>query len=297
VLNSVVDEKTGGENKEVKLSQMKGGSDLTISLGKRKSKDSGIVDAEVAAKLKKSLDLSKRDTKKMLNILRKGNIKVESNVNEILEEIGRELEEEYEDVKMVFEKTEKEESEQKSKKKKKKKVIVKTETSVTVARDAAGLVKKVAEARGISLDNIKSRVVIDGGQGSLKVVVSIFDKNVDPEVTFGGQEGVREKVTGSSRLIILAEVDGGQERYSNLRQLFDKLQLEEIPGVVLVGDLCVTNVYLGISKHGGKYACYVCEGPCTLESGELRTFGSLKKDMKSTNLQDPILRKCSCIRM
>ena len=262
----MVDEKTGGENKEVKLVQMKGGSDLTISLGKRKSKDSGIVDAEVAAKLKKSLDLSQRDTKKMLNILRKGNVKVESNVNEILEEIGKELEEEYEDVKMVFEKTETEKSEEKSKKTKKKKVIVKAETSVTVARDAAGLVKKVAEARGISLDNLKSRVVIDGGQGSLKVVVSIFDKNVDPEVSFGGQEGVREKMTGSSRLIILAEVDGGQERYSNLRQLFDKLQLEEIPGVVLVGDLCVTNVYLGISKHGGKYACYVCEGPCTVHT-------------------------------
>ena len=49
MLKSVVDEKTGGENKEVKLVQMKGGSDLTISLGKRKSKDSGIVDAEVAA--------------------------------------------------------------------------------------------------------------------------------------------------------------------------------------------------------------------------------------------------------
>ena len=49
------------------------------------------VDAEVAAKLKKSLDLSQRDTKKMLNILRKGNVKVESNVNEILEEIGKEL--------------------------------------------------------------------------------------------------------------------------------------------------------------------------------------------------------------
>ena len=173
VLKSVVDEKTGGENKEVKLTQMKGGSDLTISLGKRKSKDSGTVDAEVAAKLKKSLDLSQRDTKKMLNILRKGNVKVESNVNEILEEIGKELEEEYEDVKMVFEKTETEKSEEKSKKTKKKKVIVKAEISVTVARDAAGLVKKVAEARGISLDNLKNRVVIDGGQGSLKVCVCV----------------------------------------------------------------------------------------------------------------------------
>ena len=57
--------------------------------------------------------------------------------------------------------------------------------------------------------------------------------------------------------------------------LLEKLELHLLPGLDLVGDLCITNTYTGISKHGGKYACYVCEGPSTLESGELRTFGSL----------------------
>ena len=106
-------------------------------------------------------------------------------------------------------------------------------------------------------------------------MVSIFDEDVDPEVSFAFEEGSKEKLTGSNRLIFLAEVEGGQERHANLRLLLDRLQIECIPGLVLVKDLCVTNAYLGISKHGGKFACYVCEEPCTLESGVLRTFGSL----------------------
>ena len=53
-----------------------------------------LADAEIAAKVKKGLDLSKRDTKKFLNILRQGNVQVEENVMEILEEIGKTLEDE-----------------------------------------------------------------------------------------------------------------------------------------------------------------------------------------------------------
>ena len=51
------------EKEELRLKQMNGGNCLTVSLGKRKGDKSGIVDAELAAKVKKSLDLSKRDTK------------------------------------------------------------------------------------------------------------------------------------------------------------------------------------------------------------------------------------------
>ena len=164
----------------------------------------------------------------------------------------------------------------KGRRRRKKKVkIVQEQVDVTIAKDSKVLIEKIAEARGLNLESVKSRVVIDGGQGSLKVVVSIFDENVDPEVSFASQEGSKEKLRGSNGLIFLAEVEGGQERHANLRLLLDRLQIERIPGLVLVGDLCVKNAYLGISKHGGKFSCYVCEGPCTLEYGVLRTFGSL----------------------
>ena len=142
---------------------------------------------------------------------------------------------------------------------------------MTIAKDAKQLIEKVVEARGLDINNVKCRTVIDGGQGSLKIVTSVFQSDID-ELT---QEGKSEKLTGSNRLIILAEVEGGLETHSNIRQLLERLQLERLPGLIMVGDLCITNVYTGISKHGGKFACHLCEGESTTESGKLRTFGSL----------------------
>ena len=72
---------------------------LMVSFGQKKTDDGGIVDAEVAAKLKKGLDLSGKDMKKALHILRKGNLKVEKNVIEILEEVGRTLQDACKDIK------------------------------------------------------------------------------------------------------------------------------------------------------------------------------------------------------
>ena len=222
----------------------------------------------------------------MLRILRAGNVKVEKHVLGILKEIGSSLEEEYEDVKMEFEvhkkgddDEEEKPTKKKGKKESKKKEIEKSEVDVTVARDTRALVEKVIAARELNRDNVKTRVVIDGGQGSLKVVASVFDGEQDPEVSDQGGPG--EKMTGVNRLLILAEVDGGLERHHNIRKILEKLKLHLLPGLVLVGDLCITNVYTGISKHGGKYACYVCEGECTLKCGKLRTFASLNSHYRN----------------
>ena len=75
---------------------------MTVQVEKRKLEKTGEVDAEVAAKIKKGLDLSDRETEKMLRILRAGNVKVEKHVLGILKEMGSSLDEEYEDVKMDF---------------------------------------------------------------------------------------------------------------------------------------------------------------------------------------------------
>ena len=184
------------------------------------------------------------------------------------------MEDEYENVKIEMKVYEDEdENDQKKEKKKTKRSLVKSEVDVTIAKDAKKLVEMVAEARDLELDNLKCRVVIDGGQGSLKVVASIFPADMNSMM----QESGPEKLTGANRLIILAEVEGLPETHSNIRQLLERLQLHLIPGLVLVGDLSVTNLYTGISKHGGKYACYQCEGSCTTVSGVLRTFRSLSE--------------------
>ena len=44
----------------------------------------------------------------------------------------------------------------------------------------------------------------------------------------------------------------------------------------IVGDLKIYNVMLGISSHGGKYACAFCLGISCLDSGISRTFGHLQ---------------------
>ena len=75
VLKEVVKEKEGQVKEEVKLKQMEGGRDLNVTLGKRKVVKEGVVDAEVVAKVKKGLDLSKRSTKKFLKIMRQGKVK------------------------------------------------------------------------------------------------------------------------------------------------------------------------------------------------------------------------------
>ena len=167
------------------------------------------------------------------------------------------------------------EVENKISQKKTKTHVVQSEVDVTIVKDAKSFIDKVIEVRGLNRATVKCRVVPDKGQGSLKIVASVFDGDVDPDISFTKQEGKGEKLTGSNRLLVLAKVNSGQERHHNMRLLLEKLELERLPGVVLVGDLSIVNVYSGISSHGGKYACYVCEGESTLEAGTPRTFRSL----------------------
>ena len=196
---------------------------------------------------------------------------------EVLDEVGSTLEDDYENVKMTFEESVKEddEDENKTSQKKTKTHVVQSEVDVTIVKDAKSFIDKVIEVRGLNRATVKCRVVPDKGQGSLKIVASVFDGDVDPDISFTKQEGKGEKLTGSNRLLVLAKVNSGQERHHNMRLLLEKLELERLPGVVLVGDLSIVNVYSGISSHGGKYACYVCEGESTLEAGTPRTFRSL----------------------
>ena len=46
------------------------------------------------------------------------------------------------------------------------------------------------------------------------------------------------------------------------------------------GDLKIINILLGISGHGGKFACCFCYGECNLVSGPLRTFRHLEEQYR-----------------
>ena len=58
-------------------------------------------------------------------------------------------------------------------------------------KDVPGFVEHVIAERGLDKENDKIlvRVGLDDGQGSFKVVVSIFKADYDPEITFAIEEG------------------------------------------------------------------------------------------------------------
>ena len=58
----------------------------------------------------------------------------------------------------------------------------------------------IIEKRGLDKEKVLVRVGLDEGQGSFKVVVSIFETDYDPEVTFRKSEGPGKRLKGSNPL-------------------------------------------------------------------------------------------------
>ena len=102
------------------------------------------------------------------------------------------------------------------------------------------------------------------------MVVSVLDRKIDPE-----REIRREILSEVNCVLPLAVCPGIPETHFNLRQIMEKLKLHEAPNLKVVMDLCLLNAMIGISSHGSKYACTFFDGPSTLQSGQLRTFGHL----------------------
>ena len=61
---------------------------------------------------------------------------------------------------------------------------------------------------------------------------NLFDGDVDPDISFSNQEGKGEKLNGSNHLLVLAKVNGGQERYENVRLLLERLKLQKLDAVI-----------------------------------------------------------------
>ena len=69
-------------------------------------------------------------------------------------------------------------------KKKDKKVLVKEMKDVAIVKNTKGFLDRVVNERGLNPETAVMSVVPDGGGGSFKVMVSVFDGNFDPEVTW-----------------------------------------------------------------------------------------------------------------
>ena len=73
-------------------------------------------------------------------------------------------------------------------------------------------------------------------------------------------------LSGVNRVLVPAYVEGIQETYLNIRKILELLNLKEVRYKVC-GDLKIVNILLGLSGHGGKYACTFCYGECNLVPG------------------------------
>ena len=100
---------------------------------------------------------------------------------------------------------------------------------------------------------------IDGGQGSLKLIMSLFDPD--------------ELYSGVNKVVVLGLVEGGSENHHYMDVLYNKTDLNSLK-CYLACDLKLLNTILGLSAHGVMYSCLYCEGKLN-ERGELRTFDGL----------------------
>ena len=69
-------------------------------------------------------------------------------------------------------------------KEKKKKVLAKETKDVAIVKNTKGFLDRVVSERGLNPETAVMRVVPDGDGGSFKEMVSVFDGNYDPEVTW-----------------------------------------------------------------------------------------------------------------
>ena len=254
---------------------------MRVKLGSgKKKKPKVVLKSQTIAKIKKKLNLSERATEKLCHILREDEVDVEKNTRRFLKDVDQLLMPFFENRKMEMEvkvtykvlKMVRKRGGMLKKQMVDVKKIVKRQKNIAIVKDLQVFLQKICEWRNISSADAWYRVCQDGGGGSFKSVVSVMDRGVDPS-----KEDKGEMLSGVNRLLPLAVCPGVPERHFNLRQISEHLKFHLIPNLRVVVDFSLLNAMVGISSHGGKHSCSYCEGPSTLKSGNLRTFGNLKK--------------------
>ena len=255
---------------EMRLTQLRGGNRLSVTLGKAKAPKSTSLTSEFVSSLQKKLSCSGRKIMMTIRELKKGGIKFEAGIREELEILSHSLDAFYKVEKLEFvgKNDEKEE--------------VPVDLDLVYLEDVEAFITYVIDERGLDAERVIVRVGLDGGGGSFKVTASIFETNFhEVEETSG------DKLTGANKLLVFGMAEGLDENYNNVRIVVEKLRLAEVEAC-FASDLKLINCLLGISSHSGKYACPYCEAPMSLELGALRTYGRL--DEWYTKLQEDAAR-------
>ena len=181
---------------------------------------------------------------------------------------------------------------------------------------AEEVVNTVSEARNY-LGSTTVKVMVDGGQGFLKICLILLPENYDPDLDKGcfhehtenednykdnDYEGVKRssyaegggignfKLTSVKRLILLALVPSVKETHFNMSILFKLTELNNI-SYIFVSDFKLLLICLGCQTATSSYPCPYCLVPLrqittsvddkgedqSPETWGERTFGSLKE--------------------
>ena len=95
----------------------------------------------------------------------------------------------------------------KEKKRGKDATTTKENKDLVFLKDPKQFFDHIIAERGLDREKVLIRIGLDGGQGSFKVIVSIFETDYDPDITFSEKEGPGNRLTGSSRMLVMALCD------------------------------------------------------------------------------------------
>ena len=183
-----------------------------------------------------------------------------------------------------------------------------------VYADAESVVSAVIDARGY-LGSASVKVMADGGQGFLKICVTVLPENYNPIVDRGCSEeenidpipeevdrikrstykecksSDNNKLTSVKKVILLAIVPNCKETHSNMKTLFDLTNLNNI-SFLFVTDMKLLLTCIGCQTATSSFPCPYClshysdiapdneDDPVTdvVDEIEDRTFGKLIED-------------------
>ncbi|PAA89846.1 hypothetical protein BOX15_Mlig027848g1 [Macrostomum lignano] len=227
----------------------------------------GYISHETISALKVGLSLSSKQTLKLASILRlgAGQHVIEPNLREELQKRGRCLTSFFTLVQLPFIRSSGQTQE------------VSGPRPAVICSDLQGLLNHICTERGI--ENSFVKIGIDGGGGSLKVVLTVNGESEPAASPVKKLACSRQFLnSGVKKLMIIAIAPDVSETYLNVKLLLDSLNLQAISFTVAC-DLKLANIVIGLQNHAAMYPCTWCEAkaPFTAD-GLTRTFGSVTKN-------------------
>ena len=124
----------------------------------------------------------------------------------------------------------------------------------------------------------KFKIMIDSGQGFLKISMTVQDKNKSNLPSLKKQPGCF-KDTGVKKLLILGIVQDIPENYSVLKAMLEALNLKRLRSPLFSLDLKVANLLCGLQSHSSTQPCTWCRGKSPWKNpAPHRTLGSLREN-------------------